>query len=309
MSHFYLLALVLSGVLLPVGMMLGLVAIRQEKRLELRIARIKGEHVTPGRAAGTGVRDLVLMVARIGQGMLKSGVVSNQTAKAMENRLHMAGIRSHNGVGMVVAAKAAMVFALPLVAYVLFRNHGMNFKIIIVMIAAIGGLLTPDFVVGRLVKRNQAAILAGLPDTLDMLVMCAESGLSLEPAIVRVGVEIASAHIAIANELQATAREFQMSSDSAAVLGSLGDRTGLKDMKRVSATLIQTLQYGTPLAQALRVLSSEMRQEMLTRFEARAAKLPVLLTVPMVIFILPSLFLVVGGPAVLQAIRLFHHPG
>jgi tight adherence protein C len=77
-------------------------------------------------------------------------------------------------------------------------------------------------------------------------------------------------------------------------------------MKRVVATLAQTLQYGTPLAEALRVLSNEMRTEMLTRFEEKAARLPVLLTVPMMVFILPSLFLVVGGPAIVQVMHLFN---
>ena len=138
-----------------------------------------------------------------------------------------------------------------------------------------------------------------------MLVMCAESGLSLEPAIQRVGLEILSAHPAIGAELMLTSGEFQISTDSAAVLDNLGERTGIPEVRRVVATLSQTLQYGTPLAEALRVLSAEMRQEILTRFEEKAAKLPVLLTLPMILFILPTLFMIVGGPAVLQAMRLF----
>ena len=156
-------------------------------------------------------------------------------------------------------------------------------------------------------KRYQGALDRGLPDALDMMVMCAESGLSLEPTIQRVGEEIEPAHPAIAAELKLTSQEFQMSSDSHVVLANFGERTDLTSVRRVCATLSQTLQYGTPLSEALRVLSGEMRQEMLTRFEEKAARLPVLLTVPMILFILPSLFLIVGGPAVMQVLNLMRH--
>jgi tight adherence protein C len=176
----------------------------------------------------------------------------------------------------------------------------------VVMGAGIAGLLLPDFCLNQVRKRYQTAIDRGLPDSLDMMVMCAESGLSLEPTIQRVGEEIEPAHPKIAGELKLTSQEFQMSSDSHTVLTNLGDRTDLNSVKRVCSTLSQTLQYGTPLSEALRVLSSEMRTEMLTRFEERAARLPVLLTVPMILFILPSLFLIVGGPAVMQVIKLMH---
>ncbi len=87
----------------------------------------------------------------------------------------------------------------------------------------------------------------------------------------------------------------------------MGTRTGLESLKRLGATLVQTLQYGTPLSQALRTLSAEMRTEMLTRFEERAARLPVLLTVPMIVFILPTVFAVVGGPAVLKVMASLRH--
>ena len=87
---------------------------------------------------------------------------------------------------------------------------------------------------------------------------------------------------------------------------NLGQRTGLEPLKRLSTTLVQTLQYGTPLASALRVLSAELRGETMIRFEAKAAKLPVLLTIPMIVFILPCLFLVVGGPAIVQVRAMMH---
>ena len=126
--------------------------------------------------------------------------------------------------------------------------------------------------------------------------------MGLEPAIDRVGREIGHAHQAVAEELLNVAREMRVNADRRAALMNMGTRTGLASLRRLGVTLVQTLQYGTPLSQALRTLSAEMRQEALTRFEARAGRLPALLTVPMIVFILPCVFLIVGGPAVVHVI-------
>jgi tight adherence protein C len=164
--------------------------------------------------------------------------------------------------------------------------------------------LLPDHVVRTLHKRHLKSVERGLPDALDMLVICSEAGLGLEPAIERVGREIGHAHQDVAEELLNVAREMRVNADRRAALMNMGKRTGLASLRRLGVTLVQTLQYGTPLSQALRTLSSEMRQEALTRFEARASRLPTLLTVPMIVFILPCLFLIVGGPAIIRVIQL-----
>ena len=96
-------------------------------------------------------------------------------------------------------------------------------------------------------------------------------------------------------------------SDRRIALTNMSERTGLETLKRLGGTLVQTMQYGTPMAQALRSLSAEMRQEMLTRFEERAARLPVLLTVPMILFILPTIFVNVGGPAAIKVMAVMKH--
>jgi len=282
-----------------------------EKRFDTRLRDVQSGRVglSGGVDGGTKVkpRDAVKMLAGVGQGILKSGVVSGQTVEALQRSLEGAGIRNRNAVSAFVAAKMMLAVIVPFLMFLLIHRFNLdaiphNF---ILGSSAVGGLLAPDFFVRSLRTRYQTAIANGLPDTLDMLVMCAESGLSLEPAIQRVGIEISSAHPAIGSELLLTAGEFQISTDSHQVLDNLGNRTGIPQVRRVVATLGQTLQYGTPLAEALRVLSAEMRQEILTRFEEKAARLPVLLTMPMILFILPTLFMIVGGPAVLQAMRLF----
>ncbi len=159
--------------------------------------------------------------------------------------------------------------------------------------------------VRRLRNRYVKKVEASLPDALDMLLICTQAGLPLEPALMRVAQEIQGAHPQIGWELEQTVNELQVNSASRVALTNLGERTGLKSMKRLTTTLIQTMQYGTPLGEALRVLASEMRQETLIRFEEKAARLPVLLTLPMVAFVLPCIFVVVAGPAAIKLMAAF----
>jgi tight adherence protein C len=171
-------------------------------------------------------------------------------------------------------------------------------------VAAGIGLLAPDKVVQHLRKRYLQALEAGMPDSMDMLVICGQAGLGLEASIERVGIEIRHAHPVVAGELTRTAHEMQVNSDTRVALINLGKRTGLESVRRLSAMLVQSMQYGTPMALALRTLSAEQRQEMLARFEAKAGRLPVLLTLPMIMFILPCVFLIVAGPAMVDVYRM-----
>ena len=172
--------------------------------------------------------------------------------------------------------------------------------------AGILGLLLPDLIVRNRRKSYLALLNHGLPDALDMLVICSEAGLGLEAAFERVSTEIGRGHPVVAQEMEITSREMRINADRRAALLELGKRTGLENLRRLGSTLVQTMQFGTPLSQALRTLSAEMRQETLTRFEGRAARLPVLLTLPMILFILPCVFLIVGGPALIQLFQTFY---
>jgi tight adherence protein C len=144
----------------------------------------------------------------------------------------------------------------------------------------------------------------GLPDALDLLVICAQAGLGLTAAIARVAEEMQHGNQDIGLELALTANELQLMADSRQALLNMGSRTGIDGLARLGTTLVQSMQYGTPLTDSMRVLSAELRQDTLTRFETRAARLGVLLTLPMVVFILPCVFLVVGGPAVVQVLHI-----
>jgi len=288
------------------GGILMLRAVSCQRRVDARIASVRAGRVQGRKQQLAGARHVLQFVSGVGVGILRSGMLSSQAIRELTRKLATAGIRNSNAVGIFIGVKILLLIALPTFTFIVL--HGLIsltfLRNTFVVGATIGGLLLPDMCLGFLRKRYQTALDRGLPDALDMMVMCAESGLSLEPTIARVGTEIQPAHPEISGELLLTSQEFQMSSDSHVVLSNLGERTDLTSVRRVCSTLSQTLQYGTPLSDALRVLSAEMRQEALTRFEEKAARLPVLLTVPMILFILPSLFLIVGGPAVMQVLNL-----
>lgn len=178
-----------------------------------------------------------------------------------------------------------------------------------VVVGALLGWRVPDLVLGILRDRRLEDIRAGLPDALDLLVICAEAGIGLEAAIDRVAREIAPAHPALGAELAGTAAEMRVLSDRGATLSNLAARVDIEGVRGMATTLIQAMRYGTPLAQALRVLAAEMRTHRLARFEEKAARLPVLLTLPMVLFILPCVFIVVGGPAVIDILSMFSAQG
>jgi tight adherence protein C len=305
----------LSLMVLAVAMFIvaGIVLNRQLRRDAVLALRVRDVQRTVGIEAVVAPTDgsqsgLLALVAGVGEAITRGGLLSASTLEDLQARLGAAGFRGRNSLAAFIGAKLLALVGLPLLAWILSARAGWPPSVRIPAIAGAGlaGLLLPDYVVRALHKRHLKAVEIGLPDALDMLVICSEAGLGLEPAIERVGREIGHAHHAVAEELLNVAREMRVNADRRAALMNMGTRTGLASLRRLGVTLVQTLQYGTPLSQALRTLSAEMRQEALTRFETRAGRLPALLTVPMIVFILPCVFLIVGGPAIVHVIQLMH---
>jgi tight adherence protein C len=162
------------------------------------------------------------------------------------------------------------------------------------------GFFVPELYVNNLIKKRQLALTKSLPDGLDLLVICAESWLSLDAALERVANEIGAASPQLAEELSLTAIELGFLPERRQALLNLNRRTNLPSIRGVVNTLVQTEKYGTPLSQSLRVLANEFRDQRLLKAEEKAARLPATLTVPMILFILPVLFIVLVGPAAIQ---------
>ncbi len=292
---------------LTTGSLLMLPHLLRHERLQARLQQVRMDGIVTAPAAKPSGPLLVRFVAAVGAFLGRSSFVQSRLTVGMRVTLAAAGFRSQHAFSVFLGSKVLLLSLLPLTAYLLIPADVSSFKRnIALLVSIVVGMMAPEFFIKRRRSQYIAALEVGLSDALDLMVICVESGLGMEPAIERVGQEIKSAHPQVALEFELTTNEMRVVADRRVALLNLGLRTGLEPLKRLSTTLIQTLQYGTPLASALRVLSAELRGETMTRFEAKAAKLPVLLTIPMILFILPCLFLVVGGPAIVQVLAIMH---
>jgi tight adherence protein C len=299
---FFILPLIVGGGLLFNGM-------HSDRRLAARFAELHRParsvalaHTTPTESVRT---IFVGIVAGLGEWVMRLGLLSGRTKDQVEAMLRGAGHGGPVKLRLFIGAKIMLLAIMPLGAWLLTGGMALAFttKVIAIAGAAIGGMLAPDSLIEKLRKRHMKRIQDELPDALDMMVICAQAGLGLGTTIIRVADELAESHRAVAAELAQTANELQMMTDGKQPLLNLGERCGVESARRLATTLLQSAQYGTPLTEALRGLAGELRSELITRFEAKAARMPVLLTLPMVAFILPSVFLVIGGPAVIQVMH------
>jgi len=247
------------------------------------------------------------LASGIGHLAFRIGLISATSRAALERSLNAAGLGKGRGLVIFVGAKIALCFGIPALALVIGRIAGASERsmTLCALIGFVTGLLLPDMVVRHIQGNVIAAVRGGLPDALDLLLICTQSGLGLEAAIERVGIEMIKVHPRVAQEFLQTHGELRLTGDRKRALLAMGERTGLPQLRALGVTLIQTIQFGTPISQALRVLAQEMRQDALIGFEERAARLPVLLTLPMILFVLPCVFIVVGGPAVVRISHLF----
>lgn len=223
-------------------------------------------------------------------------------------RMARAGWRSRDAVVAYFFAKLVMPFAMAGVGVMLvgLLNHSPNatgLRLIGLAAGGVAGFLGPDLWVKNAADKRAQQMTKALPDALDLLVICAEAGLSLDAAMTRVGREIVSASPELADEFSLTAIELGFLPSRQLALQNLMGRTNMTKLRSLVNSLLQTERYGTPLAQSLRVLAAEFRDERMMRAEEKAGKLPATMTVPMIVFILPALFIVLGGPA---AIRIIH---
>ena len=235
---------------------------------------------------------------------------SQTTSRALRSKLARAGWRGQVPMITYVFARLTMPLALGLLAALILigaDKPGLttNVKFLIGFAAAAIGYYVPGIIVANVIQRRQHELTRHFPDALDLMVLCVEAGLSLDAAISRVASDIEEDSPVLAEELGLTAAELALLGDRRAAFENLAERTGLEDFKSFSMALIQAERYGTSLGAILRVLAKENRDARMTRAEEKAGRLPATLTVPMITFFLPVLFVVLIGPAVIQTIRTF----
>lgn len=221
--------------------------------------------------------------------------------------LARAGFRTRDSLVVFMFLRLCLPFAFGIVGIMLFHwlnvlklSNGLNALIIMAMVVI--GAYVPHVYVKNLTQKRREKLEKAIADTLDLMVISAEAGLSLDATFSRVARELGPAWPEMSDELTLTAIELTFLSDRRKAMDNLNDRTDMDSIRAVVNTLRQAEKYGTPLAQSLRVLSAEFRNNRMMKAEEKAARLPVLLTLPMVVFILPPLFIVLIGPAILKLI-------
>ncbi|MCB1510875.1 MAG: type II secretion system F family protein, partial [Hyphomicrobiaceae bacterium] len=177
-------------------------------------------------------------------------------------------------------------------------------KVMMGLGAGFVGFYLPNMFIQNMIQRRQAALKAAFPDALDMLLICVQSGMSIEAAFGKVAKEIAVQSMELAEEFSLTTAELSYLQDRRLAFENLGKRTGLPGIRAVATALVQSERYGTPISAALRVMAKENRDMRMSEAEKKAAALPPKLTVPMIIFFLPVLFVVILGPAGIQVMQM-----
>ena len=226
-------------------------------------------------------------------------------------QLRRAGMRGQNALNTFLAFKvigplALMAFA----AFYIFvlgilADQSLGMRVLIVVGAAGLGFYLPNIYISNIVQKRQQSIIRAFPDALDLTLICVESGMSIEASFRKVSEEIGMQSVELAEELTLTVAELSYLPERRQAYENLVTRTGVDSVKAVTQALQQAERYGTPVGQALRVLASESRAERMTAAEKKAHALPPKLTVPMIVFFVPVLFIVVLGPGIMSAMAQF----
>jgi tight adherence protein C len=233
----------------------------------------------------------------------RMNVLQQSQVADVQQKLAHAGYRNKELAVVIIGLRAALPIAFGLVAgmmiYVVeyFPDWSPMTRSLAFGAAVFLGYKGPEIYLSNKAQKRTKEIQKGLPDALDLLVICAEAGLTVDAAFNRVAKELGRAYPELGDEFALTAIELSFLNERKLAFNNLAYRVNLEAVKGVVTTMIQTERYGTPLASALRVLSAEFRNERMMRAEEKAARLPAIMTVPLILFILPVLFVVILGPA------------
>lgn len=274
---------------------------KSERDILVRMQNTQAGPAAPAsNAPHAGAGALVALLTSIGERLRHGALMSEKDLLNLERSVAAAGFNPRRAVSIFLGVKAALVLLLPFVGFAAASLHGTGNEMIVAAVFGFVGLMGPNWVLGFMRRRYIKALQKGLPDAMDLLVVCAEAGLGLDSAVERVAREMAGSNSAVASEFALLAHELRVLPDRRQALTRLADRALVELLKRLAATLGQTFRFGTPLAQALRILAAESRQERVLRLENKAARLPALMVLPLILFIMPCLFIVLVGPSVVS---------
>lgn len=252
--------------------------------------------------SGSGLNAAAAPFRRLGERLRNTAIVSDKDIEDFQMSIAAAGLNPRAAVPTFIGVKAVLMLGLPVITgvYCYLNTVDPLRMALLVMGAIIIGMFGPNMFLTYLKRKHQEKLRKGLPDALDLLVVTAEAGMGIETALDRVAREIESNNRPLAISFLVLVQELRMLPDRRQALERFAQRSDFEGFKRLGGTLSQTLKYGTPLAQALRVLAAEMRTDRMLRIEEKAIRLPAVLVIPLILFIMPAVFISLVGPSVLQ---------
>ena len=276
---------------------------KRVKALEARREQLKAGIVTASSKKRTSLVRRSDTTDRVKDSLGRLNVLQESQIRAIQQKMAHAGYRNKELAVLIIGARAILPLVIGAVMGVLI--YGIEFWPDwgpMMRLSVFGGSVFlsykgPEIFLSNKAQKRTKEIQKGLPDALDLLVICAEAGLTVDAAFNRVAKELGRAYPELGDEFALTAIELSFLNERKMAFNNFAYRVNLEAVKGVVTTMIQTERYGTPLASALRVLSAEFRNERMMRAEEKAARLPAIMTVPLIVFILPTLFVVILGPA------------
>jgi tight adherence protein C len=285
----------------------GFILLEMERRRRLLTRAVSGRNGTSGGGPRSQFEGIL---HRLGAAASQMTMVGKKEIEETGKTLIAAGYRSKSALHQLLGLRTVGLL-LGLVGPVAWSQLIHPLAPMVLLSACIGGILfgwrAPMMVVGSMANRRRKTLDADLPNAIDLLIICGESGLSIEAGVDRIVREMKRSCPELAQEFAIVSAEMRILSDRTQAFVNLTDRIQTEGARSLSSTLSQASRYGTPLGKALRVLSKEMRAVQQMRMEERAARLPVLITLPMICFILPCVFIVVGGPAFMEVAKTFQN--
>ncbi|MBR0680622.1 type II secretion system F family protein [Roseomonas eburnea] len=274
----------------------------EDKDVSMRVQGILRPEITREAAPRGGISAAAAPFRRIGEALRNTTLISEKDLEGFRMAIAAAGYNPRAAVPTFIGVKAVLLISLPVIAFV--YAHLNNFatpRLAFTVFGAIFlGIFGPNYFLMYLKGKHEQTLRKGLPDALDLLVVTAEAGLGIETALDRVAREIEHTNRPLALAFLVLVQELRMLPDRRQALERFAQRTDFEGFKRLGGTLSQTLKYGTPLAQALRTLAAEMRTDRMLRIEEKAIRLPALLVIPLILFIMPAVFIALVGPSVLE---------
>jgi tight adherence protein C len=276
---------------------------KRVKALEARREQLKAGIIVSGTKKRATLVRRTDTTDKVKDGLGKMNILQESQLKVVQQKLAHAGFRNKEMAVIIIGLRAILPIILGGLAALLiygielwpdlgpFKRLGAFAAVIFLSYKG------PELYISNIATKRTKEIQKGLPDALDLLVICAEAGLTVDAAFNRVAKELGRAYPELGDEFALTAIELSFLNERKMAFNNLAYRVNLEAVKGVVTTMIQTERYGTPLASALRVLSAEFRNERMMRAEEKAARLPAIMTIPLIMFILPTLFVVILGPA------------